>query len=102
MNSGDKYVVNSSTTLYRIPNSTCSEGDTVNLQNTQVERVYLVNGSWVQGDVYVTGSYSNTSYVCHVWNETQQLNANYVLLPAVLIVLALFSVIFKWFDRIRG
>ena len=102
MNTGDKYVVNSATTLYRLPNSSCSEGDTVTLANTVVERVYLVNGDWVQGDIYTTGTYNSTSYVCHVWDGSKQLNINYLILPSVLIVLCLFAIIYRWFIRLRG
>lgn len=102
MNTGDKYVVYSSTTLYRLPNSSCSEGDTITLSDTVVERLYLVNGNWVQGDVFTTGSYYNTSYICHVWDNSQQLNINYLILPSVLIMICLFGIIYRWFIRLRG
>lgn len=100
---GDRYVVNSQNTLYRIPNASCSEGDTIVLQNTVVNRVYLVNGKWQVADNYTTSNYNPSSYVCHVWdNNSQFFNVNYLILPAVLIMLCLFFVINKWFMRLRG
>ena len=103
MNTGDRYVVNSQNTLYRLPNSSCSEGDTVVLNNAQVERVFLVNGAWQAGDLYTTSNYNSTSYVCHIWNnEASLFNINYLILPATILVIALFSIINKWFMRLRG
>ena len=103
MKDGDKYVVNSQNTLYRLTNTSCSEGDTVVLQNTPVERVFLVNGKWQVADNYTTSNYSSSSYICHIWdNNSQFFNVNYLILPAVLIMLCLFFVINKWFMRLRG
>ena len=103
MEDGARYVVNSQNTLYHLTNSSCDEGDTVVLQNTVVERVYLVNGKWQAADIYTTSNYNPSSYICHIWdNNSQYFNVNYLILPAVLIMLCLFFVINKWFMRLRG
>lgn len=103
MHNGDRYVIYSANTLYRLPSSTCTEGSTVNLSNTSVNRVYLVNGQWQYGDFYTTGNYNSTSYVCHVWNEVSpKYDVNFLILPATLLVMAFFYIIYKWFIRLRG
>lgn len=103
MQDGDRYVVNSQNSLYYLPNSTCSEGDTVVLNNSSVQRVYNINGVWLKADLYTTGSYNSSSYICHVWSDTTlKYNPNYILLPAVIVVLCFFSIIWSWYSRLRG
>ena len=103
MENGDHYVINSATTLYYLPNSSCSEGSSITLNNTQVVRVYEIAGKWRKSDFYTTGNYNNSNYICHIWNVGQDsLNPNYIVLPAVVIVLCFFSIIFSWFNRMRG
>ena len=97
MNNGDRYVVYSQDTLYRISNSSCSEGDTVNLNNTQVTRFRFINGRLIAQDVTTVGNYGTNSYICHVWNSdyTYQLDVNYVILPATLLIFGLFWFLYK-------
>lgn len=102
MQAGDRYVVNSQNTLYYLPSASCNEGSSVSLNNTQYVSVYNINGAWLKGSTGTTGNYSNNNYICHVWTEQSGLNPNYLILPAVAIVLCLFSVIFHWFLRLRG
>lgn len=103
MQDGDRYVVASQNTLYRVANSSCSEGSQITLTNSTVERVYLINGTWTVADTYTTSNYGSTTYMCHVWsNATQTFNINYLVLPAVILVVAFFSLIYKWFIRLRG
>ena len=103
LENGDRYVLNSVDTLYRIPNSSCSEGSTVNLQNTNVVRYRLIEGKWYAQDNYSVGNYSTSTYICHVYNQyTDFWQQQAFILPAVLIVLCLFSCIFHWFIRLRG
>lgn len=103
MEQGDKYVVNSQNSLYYLPHTSCSEGDSVVLNNTQVVRVYNLDGKWRKADFYTTGNYNSNTYICHVWNVgSDSLNPSSVLLPAVLICLCFFSIIFSWFNRMRG
>lgn len=100
---GDKYVLYSSDTLYRLTNSSCSEGSSVNLQNQTVKRFRLIEGKWYAQDEYNISNYGTASYICHVYNEqTDFQRATDYLLPSVLIVLCLFSCIFHWFLRLRG
>lgn len=103
MNNGDRYVVNSQNTLYRIPSATCVEGDTITLNNTVVHRFFLINGTWTAGDIYTTSSYGTNSYICHVWdNEKLTYDVNFLILPATILCVLLFSIIYKWFIRMRG
>lgn len=100
---GDRYVLNSADTLYRISNSSCAEGSSVNIQNQSVTRYRLIEGKWYAQDIYQLGNYTNTTYICHVYSESQmfQRQSDYIL-PATLVVLCLFSCIFHWFLRLRG
>lgn len=100
---GDKYVLNSSDTLYRISNSSCTEGSQVNIQGQTVVRFRLIEGKWYAQDFYSIGNYSNASYICHVYNDVQDFyNPSFAVLPATIIVLCLLSCIFHWFLRLRG
>ena len=101
---GARYVVNSADTLYYLPNSSCSEGSTITLNNTQVVRYRLVNNNWLASDIYTTSNYGSTSYYCHVYSKSDEIihNPDAFILPGVLIMLCFFSVIFHWFLRLRG
>lgn len=101
---GSRYVVNSADTLYYLPNSSCSEGSEITLPNTQVIRYRLVNNNWLASDVYTTGNIGTTRYICHVFSDSSspRFAPDTFVLPAVLIMLAFFSVIYHWFIRLRG
>lgn len=101
---GARYVINSADTLYFLPNSSCSEGSSVNLNNTNVVRYRLINGHWMASDNYQTGQYSNTSYYCHVYSDDANINyrPDSFILPATIIVICFFSIVFHWFLRLRG
>lgn len=100
---GDRYVLNSADTLYRISNSSCSEGASVNLQGQTVKRFRFIQGHWYAQDEYTLGNYSNAVYICHVYNEQRDFQDSTVyILPATLIVLCFFSCVFHWFLRLRG
>lgn len=97
MDKGSRYVVYSQDTLYSIPNSTCSEGATVNLNNTSVVRYRLIGSKWVAQDNYTTSNYSNTSYICHVWNDdfAYQLDYSSLVLPALFLAFGVFWFLYK-------
>lgn len=101
---GSRYVVYSENTLYYLPSSSCSEGSSVTLNNTSVIRYRLINGTWLASDQYNTGSYGNTTYICHVYNKDSSIihNPDVFVLPAVLIMLCFFSVIYHWFIRFKA
>lgn len=100
---GQRYVVYSSDTLYGIPNSSCAEGSTVTLSNTNVIRYKFINGKWYAQDQYNINNYGSSSYICHVYNSyTQFHNPSEFVLPAVIVSCLLFSVIYHWFLRLRG
>lgn len=93
MNTGDRYVVYSQDTLYNLGNIQCDEGDSVSLTNQIVTRYRLVNGKFLAADQYQLDNYSTTTYICHVWDDMNSFNVNYLILPAVIIMLT-FSVLF--------
>lgn len=100
---GDRYVLYSSDTLYRLTNSSCVEGSSVSLQNQSVTRFRLIEGKWYAQDIYQLNNYSSTTYICHVynkWRDFQQQQA--YILPATIIVVLVFSCIYHWFLRLRG
>lgn len=103
MQDGDHYVVSSQNTLYYLPSASCSEGSSITLNNTSVQRVYNINGVWQKGDLYTTGSYNGTTYICHVWNSAKMtFDPNFIVLPATIIILCFFSIIWSWYSRLRG
>lgn len=100
---GDRYVLSSADTLYKLSNSSCQEGSTVNLSGQTVVRMRFINGKWYKQDEYSLGNYSSSTYICHIYNGTYEfVNPSYFILPATIIVLALFSCIYHWFLRLRG
>lgn len=102
-NQGDRYVISSADTLYKLSNSSCSEGSQVNIQGQTVERLRFINGQWYRQDQYSISNYSSSSYICHVYTGSLEfVNPSYYILPATIIVLCLFSCIYHWFLRLRG
>lgn len=103
MEIGDRYVVSSSDTLYRIPNSSCSEGDSIDLSNTQVVTYRKIGNQWYASNNTTISSYYSNSYICHVYNSPFDfIDRTAYVLPAVVIVVCLFSCIYHWFLRLRG
>ena len=103
MKEGDRYVVYSENTLYRLSHSSCSEGDSVNLNNTSVQTYRLINGRYLASQNTTLSSYQNSSYVCHIYHpSTDTYDINFLLLPAVAFCLCFFFMIYKWFIRLRG
>lgn len=97
MDKDSRYVVYSQNTLYRLPNSSCSEGSQITLANTQVERYLLISDRWVHQDNYTTSNYGNTQYICHVWQSDNNFVLPYssLILPATLLVFGLFWFLYK-------
>ena len=102
MQDGSHYVVSSQDTLYYLPSATCSEGDTITLNNTTVLRYRLINGRFVASDYTVISNYQSTSYICHIYHDDYIFKPSDFVLPAVLIMLCFFSIIYHWFLRLRG
>lgn len=108
MDNGTCYIQYNSNTLYAFPNLTCHEGDLLpSYSSTIRETYYIYNGRIVLSNRQtitsnIGGSYSN--YVSHIWGNKvdYSLDANYLVLPATLFVLAFFWIIYKWFIRLRG
>lgn len=97
MDKDSRYVVYSQNTLYRLPNSTCSEGSQVTLSNTQVQRFIIIGDRLIAQDFYTTGNYGSTTYTCHVWNANTSyiLSISDLILPATLFVFGLFWFLYK-------
>lgn len=97
MQKNDRYVINSTDTLYYLPNSTCSEGSQVNLRNQNVIRYRLIGDRWISSDNVSVGNYNDSYYICHIWQseDTYQLTVGSVLLPASIFCIGLFWFLYK-------
>lgn len=97
MDNGSSYVVYSQNTLYRLVDTSCSEGDEITIPSTEVQRFVIIGDRLIAQDFYTTSSYSNTSYTCHVWDSDYDyvLSISDLILPATLLVFGLFWFLYK-------
>lgn len=103
------YILYNSTTIYAFPNlRNCVDGHNLPSFQQETRDTYnLYNGRWVKthSDL-VNNNYNNyTNYVAYIANDFGRysgIDPNYLILPATLLVLAFFLVIYKWFIRLRG
>ena len=102
MSDGDIYVLDSQNSLYRLPNFNCSEGDTVTLSDTPAIQYVYLNGHLISSGSTTLTSFPNSDYICHIYNDSILYTPDSMILPATLIMLCFFSIIFHWFLRLRG
>lgn len=108
MNDGTCYIQYNASTIYGFPNLSCTEGSTVpTFSSTVRETYYIYNGRIVLSNRQTVTNTSGTSYnnyVSHIWGNKVEysLDANYLVLPATILVVAFFWIIYKWFIRLRG
>lgn len=102
MNIGDVYIYANASTIYYLPNVTCSNGSTITVPNQVYYQVYLSNGRYVKGSRSTFNSTNSTQYICHVYDGYELLDPNTFVLPGTLIMLSLFAIIYRWFIRLRG
>lgn len=108
MQDGLCYIQYNSNTIYAFPNLSCTEGNLLpSYTSTVRETYYIYGGRYILSNrqtVTSTGGGNYSSYVSHIANNQSfyALDFNYLILPATLFVLALWSCIYKWFIRMRG
>lgn len=107
MQDGLCYIQYNDNTLYAFPDLSCDEGVLLPSFTTTTRQVYyLFNGHYVLSRQSSVSSYdtSYSSYVAHISHNMGSfaIDINSLVLPATLFVLAFFSVIFHWFNRLRG
>lgn len=102
MSDGDIYVLDSQNSFYRINDIDCSEGDSITLSNTPATKFVYLNGHLISTGSTTLSSFGSSHYICHIYNDSILYNPNYMILPATLIMLCFFSIIFHWFLRLRG
>ena len=107
MENGLCYILYNSSTIYAFPDLSCSEGSVLpSFSSTTRQTYYLYDGKpYLSNISTITNSYNNYStYVAHVSNgdRYQFVGLGDFLLPAVLIMLCFFAVIYRWFIRLRG
>lgn len=108
MQDGTCYIQYNSNTLYGFPNLSCTEGATLPTYSSTVrETYYIYNGRIVlsnRQNITSSSGGSYRDYVSHIWGNKVEysLDANYLILPATILVVAFFWIIYKWFIRLRG
>lgn len=107
MQDGLCYIQYNANTLYAFPDLRCTEGSLLpQYSNTTRETYYIYNGKPVLSN-RSTVSWSNgqySSYIAHISQgyERYYIDVNYLILPATLVMLCFFAVIYRWFVRLRG
>lgn len=107
MQDGLCYIQYNNDTIYGFPDLTCSDGDLLPEFTSTTRQIYrLFNGKYQLSQVSSINNYSSnySSYIAHISTgmDRYSIDINFLVLPATLFVLALFSVIYHWFIRLRG
>lgn len=108
MDNGTCYIQYNASTLYGFPNLDCTEGNLLpSYSSTVRETYYIYNGKIVLSNrqtITSTSGGSYRDYVSHIWGNKvdYSLDANYLVLPATILMVAFFGIIYKWFIRLRG
>lgn len=106
MSDGVCYYISDSNTIYAFPNLQCSDGSSFpNVSNQTRETYRLIGGRYVltRSDWVGTNYQDLSSYVAHVWHgDSYYLDINSLILPATLLMICFFYIIYKWFIRLRG
>lgn len=101
MPSNECYIYYNEDTFYSFPQLTCTEGSPLPSYNSTLRDTYIYRmGRFVKTrSEIITEDYSG--YIAHL-SSPLSLDLNYLVLPAVILVLAFFSCIYHWFLRLRG
>lgn len=102
MNNGDLYFINDSGVISLLPPNACVAGTSFVPQNITVQRMTFVNGHLLPSRTYTYTSYNTDSYKCLEYDGKLDYNPADMILPATLIMLCFFSIIYHWFLRLRG
>ena len=102
MENGTLYFVNDQGNISVLPSNACSPNTSFTPQNITVKQMTFINGHFVPGRNYTYTSYNTNSYVCLEYDGSLEYNPADMILPATLIMLCFFSIIYHWFLRLRG
>lgn len=107
MENGDCYVINSSTVLYHFPTLTCTEGGTLPVVNNIRRDTYIRGEDGKFRQTQYQTNYSNTSsttvLTTHIWDDSvfNHISPDAYVLPATLVMLSIFWLIFKMVIGLR-
>lgn len=108
MENGLCYIYYNSNTIYAFPDLNCTDGVLLpSFSSTTRQTYYLYDGKAVLSNISTVSSsqYNNYStYVAHIatGDRLEFVSRGVFVLPAVLIMLCFFAVIYRWFIRLRG
>ena len=102
MENGDYYFINDQGVVSLLPSNACTEGSSFTPQNITVQQMTLINGHFLPGRNFTYTSYNTNSFTCLVYDGSLEYNLADMILPATLIMLCFFSIIYHWFLRLRG
>lgn len=102
MENGDLYFINDQGVISLLPSNACVAGSYFVPQNITVKRMAFVNGHLLPSRSYTYTSYNTDSYMCLEYDGKLDYNPADMILPATLIMLCFFSIIYHWFLRLRG
>lgn len=105
MNAGSLYVLLDSETLFNLGSGSIACNSDITLDSADRGDFYSIIGGKLYHQKF--GFYDRTdgeSYTVYCWgsNADYFLNYNYLILPATILVCLFFSVIWRWFIRMRG
>lgn len=108
MQDGICYIQYNANTIYAFPNLHCNEGDLLpSYTSTARWTYYVYNGRYVLSNKQTHENNYNQAYgtyVSHIYHGSlgSAFDPNYLVLPATILVVAFFSIIYRWFIRLRG
>lgn len=105
MNDGTCYTFGTNNVVYAYPQLECTDNDTLPCYTSTLQEIYIIR----DGQLYKTGSATVSSFNCPTANGYIY-NANTFpfydttafILPATLICLCFFAIIWRWFFRLRA
>ena len=106
MDFGTCYAFLSSNEVISFPSLDCSDGDVLQLDSPTLGEDYTIYG----GRLFKVrqGTFDSSDFepglVLHVWNSNDSyfLDMNFVFISSVIFIALFFTVLFRWFIRLRG
>lgn len=91
------YVLADDTTVYSYDVPDCQVGSTLSIsENTEYDVYKIINNKLIKQSV---SNHSNPNITYYVYSNTDGsfgFDTNYLVLPAVLLIICFFSIIMKW------
>nr|CDL66074.1 unnamed protein product [uncultured bacterium] len=85
---------------YDIPN--CKVGDTLSVSDNTEHDIYkIINNKLIKQSISNYNYQNKTYYVYSNTNGSLGFNTNFLILPAVILVICMFSIIYKWIKGTR-